>query len=286
MILGVFALPWMWALARTTFSLRAGNCAPASGFLAGLSAALASALALQVELSSVAGTSALLRVLGVLSAGGVAWCLATGAASVGRGLFAASVAILVHAQLDVTSVTPNAVVWCGLLFAMAAPSMPERNQWMGVLPAALAVVCVLAARQTIRAAQDLSMLEAAIASQEPPQWIPELHRWPYDPQPRREAVRLGLASPEGLRSSRQDLQLKSNLVSDPRALHDQLLTLNPYGRALLDRAAQARWEAGDIDGARELWQRRLAVDDAIRDSARKLSVSKRAEIEDRIAREP
>ncbi|MDP7401320.1 MAG: hypothetical protein QF351_05365, partial [Phycisphaerales bacterium] len=101
-----------------------------------LSAALASALALQVELSSVAGTSALLRVLGVLSAGGVAWCLATGAASVGRGLFAASVAILVHAQLDVTSVTPNAVVWCGLLFAMAAPSMPERNQWMGVLPAA------------------------------------------------------------------------------------------------------------------------------------------------------
>ncbi|MEL7066402.1 MAG: hypothetical protein AAGK24_03115, partial [Planctomycetota bacterium] len=147
-------------------------------------------------------------------------------------------------------------------------------------------VCVLAARQTIRAAQDLSMLEAAIASQEPPQWIPELHRWPYDPQPRREAVRLGLASPEGLRSSRQDLQLKSNLVSDPRAVHDQLLTLNPYGRALLDRAAQARWEAGDIDGARELWRRRLAVDDAIRDSARKLSVSKRAEIEDRIAREP
>ena len=285
-ILGVFALPWMWALARTTFSLRAGNCAPASGFLAGLSAALASALALQVELSSVAGTSALLRVLGVLSAGGVAWCLATGAASVGRGLFAASVAILVHAQLDVTSVTPNAVVWCGLLFAMAAPSMPDRNQWMGVLPAALAVVCVLAARQTIRAAQDLSMLEAAIASQEPPQWIPELHRWPYDPQPRREAVRLGLVSPEGLRSSRQDLQLKSNLVSDPRALHDQLLTLNPYGRALLDRAAQARWEAGDIDGARDLWRRRLAVDDAIRDSARKLSVSKRAEIEDRIAREP
>ena len=99
-------------------------------------------------------------------------------------------------------------------------------------------------------------------------------------------MRLGLASPEGLRSSRQDLQLKSNLVSDPRALHDQLLTLNPYGRALLDRAAQARWEAGDIDGARDLWRRRLAVDDAIRDSARKLSVSKRAEIEDRIAREP
>ena len=43
--------------------------------------------------------------------------------------------------------------------------------------------------------------------------------------------------------------------------------------------------SGDIDGARELW-RRLAVDDAIRDSARKLSVSKRAEIEDRIALEP
>ncbi len=79
-ILGVFALPWMWALARTTFSLRAGDCVPASGFLAGLSAALAAALALQIELASVAGTSALLRVLGVLGAGGVAWCLATGAA--------------------------------------------------------------------------------------------------------------------------------------------------------------------------------------------------------------
>ena len=125
-ILGVFALPWMWALARTTFSFRAGDCVPASGFLAGLSAALASALALQVELSSVAGTSALLRVVGVLGAGGVAWCLATGTASVGRGVLAASLAMLVHAQLDVTSVTPNAVVWCGLLLAMAAPSIPEQ----------------------------------------------------------------------------------------------------------------------------------------------------------------
>ena len=113
-----------------------------------------------------------------------------------------------------------------------------------------------------------------------------MHRWPYDPQPLREAVRLGLASPEGLPSSRQDLQLKSNLVADPRALHDQLLVLNPYGRALLDRAAQARWEAGDVEGARELWQRRLAVDDAIRDPARKLSASKRAAIEERFAREP
>ena len=285
-ILGVFALPWMWALARTTFSLRAGDCVPASGFLAGLSAALASALALQVELSSVAGTSALLRVVGVLGAGGVAWCLATGTASVGRGVLAASLAMLVHAQLDVTSVTPNAVVWCGLLLAMAAPSIPEKNQWMGVLPAALAVVCVLAASRTTRAARDLSMLEAAIATQQPPQWVPALHRWPYDPQPLREAVRLGLASPEGLPSSRQDLQLKSNLVADPRGLHDQLLVLNPYGRALLDRAAQARWDAGDIEGARELWQRRLAVDDAIRDPARKLSASKRAEIEERLGREP
>ena len=285
-ILGVFALPWMWALARTTFSLRTGDCAPASGFLAGLSSALAAALALQVELSSVAGTSALLRVLGVLGAGGVAWCLATGAVSVGRGVLAASLAMLVHAQLDVTSVTPNAVVWCGLLLAMAAPSIPQRNRWFGMLPATFAVVCVLAARQTIRAADDLSMLEAAIASQQPPQWVPALHEWPYDPQPLREAVRFGLASPEGLRSSRQDLQLKSNLVSDPRALHDQLLVLNPYGRALLDRAAQARWEAGDVDGARDLWRRRLAVDDAIRDSARKLSFSRRVEIEDRIAREP
>ncbi len=285
-ILGVFALPWMWALSRTTFSLRLGNCVPASGFFAGLSAALAAALALQVELSSVAGTSAFLRVVGVLGAGGVAWCLASGTASVGRGVFAASLAMLVHAQLDVTSVTPNAVVWCGLLLAMAAPSMPQRNQWMGVLPAALAVVCVLAARHTTRAARDLSMLEAAIASQQPPQWVPELHQWPYDPEPLREAVRLGLASPEGLRSRRQDLQLKSNLVSDPRALHDQLLVLNPYGRALLDRAAQARLEAGDVDGAQDLWRRRLAVDDAIRDPVRKLSVSKRAEIEKRIGREP
>ena len=157
---------------------------------------------------------------------------------------------------------------------------------MGVLPAALAVVCVLAARHTARAARDLSMLEAAIASQQPPQWVPALHQWPYDPQPLREAVRFGLASPEGLRSSRQDLQLKSNLVSDPRALHDQLLALNPYGRTLLDRAAQARWEAGDVDGARDLWRRRLAVDDAIRDSARKLSASRRAELEERLAREP
>ena len=64
-ILGVFALPWMWALARTTFSsVQVIALQPAD--LAGLSAALASALALQVELSSVAGTSALLRVLGVL----------------------------------------------------------------------------------------------------------------------------------------------------------------------------------------------------------------------------
>jgi hypothetical protein len=285
-ILGVFALPWMWALARTTFSLRAGDCVPASGFLAGLSAALAAALALQVELSSVAGTSALLRVVGVLGAGGVAWCLATGTASVGRGVLAASLAMLVHAQLDVTSVTPNAVVWCGLLLAMAAPSISQKNQWMGVLPAALAVVCVLAAERTTRAARDLSMLEEAIASQQPPQWVPALHLWPYDPQPLREAVRLGLASPEGLRSSRQDLQLKSNLVADPRALHDELLLLNPYGRALLDRAAQDRWEAGDIEGARKLWQRRLAVDDAIRDSARKLSDRRRAELEERLGREP
>ena len=285
-ILGVFALPWIWALARTTFSLRAGDCVPASGFLAGLSAALAAALALQVELASVAGTSALLRVMGVLGAGGVAWCLATGAASVGRGVFAASLAMLVHAQLDVTSVTPNAVVWGGLLLAMAAPAMPQKNQWMGVLPAALALVCVLAARQTTRAARDLSMLEASIASQQSPQWVPALHEWPYDPQPLREAVRLGWASPVDLRSSRQDLQLKSNLVSDPRALHDQLLLLNPYGRTLLDRAAQARWEAGEADGARDLWRRRLAVDDAIRDPARKLSASKRAEIEERIGREP
>ena len=172
------------------------------------------------------------------------------------------------------------------LLALAAPSIPQRNQWMGVLPAALAVVCVLAASRTTRAARDLSMLEAAIATQQPPQWVPALHLWPYDPQPLREAVRLGLASPEGLRSSRQDLQLKSNLVADPRALHDQLLVLDPSGRALLDRAAQARWEVGDVEGARELWQRRLAVDDAIRDPARKLSASKRAEIEERLGRQP
>ena len=157
---------------------------------------------------------------------------------------------------------------------------------MGMLPAALAVVCVLAARQTTRAARDLSMLEEAITSQQPPQWVPVLHQWPYDPQPLREVVRLGLTSPERLRSSRQDLQLKSNLVSDPRALHDQLLLLNPHGRGLLDRAAQARWEAGDVDGARDLWRRRLAVDDAIRDSARKLSVSRRVELEKRLGREP
>ena len=109
--------------------------------------------------------------------------------------------------------------------------MPERNQWMGVLPvAARGGVCFGRKANHPRGPRFVDVGSGHRQSGTSPV-DPQLHRWPYDPQPRREAVRLGLASPEGLRSSRQDLQLKSNLVSDPRALHDQLLTLNPYGRA-------------------------------------------------------
>ena len=110
--------------------------------------------------------------------------------------------------------------------------------------------------------------------------------WPYDPEPLRAAVRLGIASAETLGSSREDLQLKANVAPDPRVLHDQLLVLNPYGRTLLERAAASRAQAGDIEGARSLWLRRLEVDDAIRDPARKLSVQARSAIEDQLLEQP
>ena len=285
-ILGIGALPWLLAFARTTLSMNRGACAPAEGATAGLSAALAAALALQVELSSVAGVEALWRVAGVLGAGGLAWCIARGKASVGRGVLAAAVAILVHAQLDITGVTPNALAWCALLFSMAVPSAVAGHRWSALVPASFALVCALAAWQATDSARNLAMIDQALAEQRVPDFVPDITTWPYDPEPLRAAVRLGIASAETLGSSREDLQLKANLASDPRVLHDQLLVLNPYGRTLLERAAASRAQAGDIEGARSLWLRRLEVDDAIRDPARKLSAQARAAIEDQLSEQP
>ena len=118
---------------------------------------------------------------------------------------------------------------------------------MGVLPAALAVVCVLAASRTTVRLEICRCWKRPL----PLNSLPSGSRHctlALRPAAASEAVRLGLASPEGLPSSRQDLQLKSNLVADPRALHDQLLVLNPYGRARLTARPKPDGKRGTTKG--------------------------------------
>ena len=232
MILGVFASALDVGVGANHVLPPCGRLCSRQRVFAGLSAALASALALQVELSSVAGTSALLRVVGVLAL--VAW----------RGVWPLGPrpwAVVCWRRrwacwctLNLMSHQSRRTQWCGVDFAGHGRTIDASETTSGW------ACCPSASRWcSLRGKPDhpcgSRFVDAgsghchATASPVGAGIAPVALR----PAAASGSGAFGIGFTGGSSSSRQDLQLKSNLVADPRGLHDQLLVLNPYGRAPL-----------------------------------------------------